>query len=180
MNKEWSANIDIKKIKWLAVFLSIMLCTFSAGLAFAEDNIAAGSADGNIGRFIAINGKATLTRDGMNVKIEEGESFKLYDIAETEIDSETDITIHDDSLIVVGGTLKSKLELKEYSQDSEKKGETYYYAPYGEIRVMSCDDRFNIETPYADISAYGALDFEVWERQIDNKTETCVAVFKEK
>jgi hypothetical protein len=180
MNKEMSAIIDMMKIKWLAVFILIILCAFSAGIAFSDENNDTGSANNNIGEFNKIIGTATLTRDGKNVDIDEGAGFELFDIAETESDSEVTITLQNDSLIVVGGLLETKLVSKEYSQSGEKEGETVFYVPYGEIRVMTCDDRFKIETPMAAISAYGLLDFEVWERQIDNKPATCVAVFKGK
>lgn len=178
MDTDFSANKDLRKIKWLALFLLIMLYPFSAGIAFSIDNNDAGPANNHIGEFNILNGTASLIRDGKAVDIKEGESFELYDIAETEINSEALISLKNDSVIVVGGQPKSKLVSKEYSQTDEKEGETVFYVPYGEIRVMTCDDKFSIETPMANIDAHGNLDFEVWERQIDNSTETCVAVFK--
>jgi len=178
MNKEMSANIDMMKIKWSAVFLLIILYTLSAGPAFSAEDNDTGSAKNNIGQFNTIIGKASLTRDGKSVDVKEGESFKLHDIAETEVDSEALITLSNNSLIVLGGPLQSKLVSKEYIQEEEKKGETKLSLPYGEARIMTCDDIFDIETPVAEIDANGTLDFVVWDSTIDGKPATCMAVLK--
>jgi hypothetical protein len=178
MDKEFSANINMKKIKWLPVLFIIMLYTFSVGLAFSEENNDIGSANNNIGQFNTVIGTASLIREGESVEIKEGLSFKLYDIAKTEVNSEALITLSNNSLIVLGGPLKSKLESKEYMQAVGEYGETKLSLPYGEARMMTCDDIFNIETPVADINANGTLDFVIWDSTIDGKPATCMAVLK--
>ncbi len=184
MNKEMSANIDMMKIKWLTVLLLIILYTFSLGLSYvlaadppADPTGQQTSDKDNIGLFKTLTGTPKLTRDGKSIDIKDGESFKLYDIAETEADTNTRIVISERSMILLGGELKSKLVAKEYTQAGEKKGEMKFSLPYGEARLTLCNESIKVETPFADISAYGKLDFEVWDRQVDGEPATCVAVF---
>ena len=63
-------------------------------------------------------------------------------------------------------------------QTAEQEGEMKFSLPYGEARIMTCDERFDIETPVADIRATGALDFVIWESVVDGKKASCLAVLK--
>jgi hypothetical protein len=172
----------MKRTKGFLFYFFLMLFAISAGLIFSDIKANAlndsGAASNKIGEFKTIKGKAELVRAGKNVAVKEGESFKLLDIAVTEANSETLILLNDDSLVVLGGPLKSKLASKEYALSEKEGGKSVLANPYGEMRVMTCKDKFEIETHVADVNAFGTLDFVIWESTVDGKPASCLAVLK--
>ncbi len=173
----------MKRTKGSLFYFFLMLFVVSAGLVCSDIKANAlndsGAASNKIGEFKTVKGKTELVRAGNKIDVKTGESFKLLDIATTEANSETLILLKDESLIVLGGPPKSKLSLKEYSL-SEKEGVKSVIAlPYGEMRVMTCESRFDIEAPLAKVNAFGTLDFVIWESTVDGKPASCLAVLKD-
>lgn len=123
-------------------------------------------------------GKSNILRVGKTIPVKVGEKYKLLDIALTEPNTETLITLKNESIIVLGGLPKSKLLLKEYLQHEEEKDKFVFTLPYGEMRAMTCIDRFQVESPLAVVNAFGTLDFSIWESTLDGKPASCVAVLK--
>jgi len=183
MKRIYISKKNMKKIKGLSLYFLFMIFVVSAGLVLSDLKANAlndaDSASFKIGEFKTVKGEAELTRDGKTINVTVGESFKLLDIAETEVNSETLITLKNESLIVLGGPSKSKLLVKEYSPSTKEGGKSVLALPYGEMRVLTCQDRFAIETPVAKIDAFGTLDFAIWESTIDGKPASCVAMLKE-
>jgi len=169
----------MKRTKGFLFYFFLMLFVVSAGLVFSDIKVnAADPASNKIGEFKTIKGKAELVRAGKNIDVKTGENFKLLDIATTEANSETLILLNDNSLIVLGGPLKSKLASKEYSLSEKEGGKSVLANPYGDMRVMTCEDKFEIETHVANVNAFGTLDFVIWESTIDGKHASCLAVLK--
>jgi hypothetical protein len=173
----------MKKTKDLLFYFYMLFFALSACLFFtAIDAYAlneAGSASNSIGEFKTIKGKAELLRGGKKISLKVGESLKLLDIAETEADSEALVILNDNSLIVLGGPLKSKLVAKKYMLPGMKEEESVLSIPFGEMRGITCGEKkVEIETHVADVYSAGASDFVVWESTIDGKPASCLAVLK--
>ena len=179
MKRKYLSTGNIKKTKGFLFYFFLMLFVISPVLILSDIKANALSDSDNIGEFKSIKGKAELFRSGKAIVVKEGESFKLLDIAITEPNAEALVLLKDNSLIVLGGPPKSKLSLKEYSLSKKEGGKSALALPYGEMRVMTCEDRFNIETPLADVNAFGTLDFVIWDSAIDGKPASCLAVLKE-
>ncbi|MEW6714263.1 MAG: hypothetical protein AB1306_04125 [Nitrospirota bacterium] len=169
----------MKKTKGFLFYSFLMFFVVSANLIFSDIKANAlneGEAN-KIGEFKTLNGTGKITRNGNNIELKIGENLKLLDIAETEPNSEALVLLKDNSLIVLGGPLKSKLVAKKYSLPSIKE-EAVLAIPYGEMRVLTCGDKFDIETDVAYVNAFGTLDFVIWESTIDGKPASCLAVLK--
>ncbi|MBI5676608.1 MAG: hypothetical protein HZC48_12440 [Nitrospirae bacterium] len=168
----------MKRTKGVLFYFFLMLFAVSAGLILSDIKANALSDSDEIGEFKSIKGEAKLIRSGKTIVVKEGESFKLQDIAVTETNAEALVILKDESLIVLGGPPKSKLSLKEYSLSNKDGGKSVLALPYGEMRAITCQDRFDIETALSKVYAFGSLDFAIWESTVDGKPASCVGVLK--
>ncbi len=178
MKRKYLSTEKMKITKGLSFYFLLMIFVVSAGLVLSDLKANAASDSDKIGEFKTIKGEVNLSRDGKTIVVKVGEHFKLLDIAVTAVNSETLITLKNESLIVLGGPPKSKLSLKEYLISKKEGGKSVFALPYGEMRVLTCNDKFDIETPLAKVDAFGTLDFAIWESTVDGKAATCVAVLK--
>lgn len=168
----------MKKRRGFLFYFFLMLFVVSASLVFSNIKANAESDSVEVGEFKSIKGEAKLIRSGQTIVVKEGESFKLLDIAITENNAEALVLLKDESLIVLGGQPKSKLSLKEYSLSEKDGGKSVLALPYGEMRAITCEDKFDIETHVAKVNAFGSLDFAIWESTVDGKPASCLAVLK--
>lgn len=183
MKRKYLSTRKIKKTKGFLFYFLLMLFAVSAGLIFSGIKANAlndsGDTSNKIGEFITIKGNAHIIRAGKNIALKTGESFKLLDIAETDTNTEALVILNDNSLIVLGGPLKSKLVAKKYSLPGEKEEESVVTIPFGEMRGMSCGGKKSkIETQVANVTASGTSDFVIWDSTIDGKPASCLAVLK--
>lgn len=170
----------MKRTKGFIFYFLLMLSVVSTGLIFSDITAnAADPASNNIGEFKTIMGNGKIVRDGKIFALKVGESLKLLDIAETEVNSEALVVLSDTSLIVLGGPLKSKLVVKKYTLPGMKEEESVVSIPFGEMRSMTCGEKkTKIETHVANVTASGTSDFVIWESTIDGKPASCMAVLK--
>lgn len=182
MKRKYLTTNKIKETKGLLYGFFLMLFAISAGLVFSDINANAVDNIGStlkIGEFKTIKGKGKLIREGKDINLKIGESLQLLDIAETEVNSEALVILNDNSLIILGGPLKSKLVAKKYSLPGSKEEESVLYIPFGEMRGMTCGEKkFEIETHVANVYGSGTSDFVIWESIIDGKPASCLAVLK--
>lgn len=129
------------------MFLLIMIFIFAfTGAAFAEDNI---------GKILALKGKAVVERDKKKLTAKKNQNLLLKDTVSTMKASRLKMRFIDDSILTLGEG--SKVVIKEYVFSKDKGGKSIFNLIDGKMRSVVGKTKFEIYTPTAVAAARGTI-----------------------
>ena len=123
----------------------LLIISFSTA-AFAEENI---------GKVLALKGKAVVERDKKKVAAKKNQSLLLKDAVSTMKASRTKMRFIDDSILTLGEN--SRVSIKEYIYSKDKGGKSIFNLLDGKMRSVVGKTRFEIHTPTAVAAARGTI-----------------------
>ncbi|MEK6679122.1 MAG: FecR family protein [Nitrospirota bacterium] len=128
-------------------FLFIIIFIFAfIGAAFAEENI---------GKVLALKGKAVVERDKKKLTARKNQNLLLKDAVSTMKASRTKMRFIDDSILTLGEN--SKVAIKEYIYSKDKGGKSIFNLLDGKMRSVVGKTKFEIHTPTAVAAARGTI-----------------------
>jgi hypothetical protein len=137
--------------------------------------------DYKIGEVSLIKGETGIIRADKEIVTELGESYILRDIAETGENSKLNISLVNESMLLIGGEPETFLVAEDFLlADEEREGKAEFFLSYGKVRAVTCEDNFNILTPMSSVYGTGKMDFIVWEDITAEMRRFCVAVLEDK
>ena len=130
------------------ITLLLIIISFFAfiGAAFAEENI---------GKVLALKGKAVVERDKKKITAKKSQSLLLKDTVSTMKASRTKMRFIDDSILTLGEN--SKVAIKEYIYSKEKGGKSIFNLLDGKMRSVVGKTKFEIHTQTAVAAARGTI-----------------------
>lgn len=137
--------------------------------------------NGLVGQVSYIKGTTGIVRNGDKLDVVLGDDYRMLDVAETEDDSKLNISLVNESLLIVGGEPSSNLLAKEFflrDEEEEEEGKAIFFLSFGKTRAISCEDRFDIQTPTLSTNAFGKIDYIVWEDETAAVRTFCIAVLE--
>ena len=129
------------------IFLLIIIFIFAfTGAANAEENI---------GKVLALKGKAVVERDKKKLTARKNQNLLLKDAVSTMKASRTKMRFIDDSILTLGEN--STVAIKEYFYSKEKGGKSIFNLLDGKMRSVVGKTKFEIHTPTAVAAARGTV-----------------------
>lgn len=129
------------------IFLLIIIFIFAfTGAAYAEENI---------GKVLALKGKAVVERDKKKLTARKNQNLLLKDTMSTMKVSRTKMRFIDDSILTLGEN--STVAIKEYIYSKDKGGKSIFNLLDGKMRSVVGKTKFEIHTPTAVAAARGTI-----------------------
>ncbi|MBI5042982.1 MAG: FecR domain-containing protein, partial [Nitrospirae bacterium] len=132
--------------KWHLIPLFITLIISLSTAAFAEENI---------GKILALKGKAVVERDKKKITAKKNQGLLLKDTVSTMKASRLKMRFVDDSILTLGES--SRVAIKEYIYSKDKGGKSIFNLLDGKMRSIVGKARFEIHTPTAVAAARGTI-----------------------
>jgi hypothetical protein len=146
--------------KWITVpIVFLFFVSGLTGIAFAEDEV---------GKVVAVRGKAVIDREKKTIEAEVNDSIFLNDTVSTMEASRAKMLFIDDSVLTLGE--KAKLVIKEFVYSKDKGGKSIFNLIDGKMRSIVGKTEFEIHTPTAVAAARGTIILTE-TREVDGKIE---------
>jgi hypothetical protein len=113
------------------------------------------AAEQDIGKVVALRGKAAIEREGAQLNIVVGSALRANDLITTAADSRTKLVFIDDSILTVGEN--SRLKIKEFLYSKGKQGKSIYNLLEGKMHSVVGHTKFEVQTPTAVAAARGTI-----------------------
>ncbi|OGW38268.1 MAG: hypothetical protein A2Y97_04600 [Nitrospirae bacterium RBG_13_39_12] len=133
--------------RWTAI--PIFLLFFVSGLSGIV------SAEDEVGKVVAVRGKAVIYRDKETIKAEANDNIFLIDTVSTMEASKAKMLFIDDSVLTLGEN--SKLVIKEFVYSKDKGGRSIFNLIDGKMRSIVGKTKFEVHTPTAVAAARGTV-----------------------
>jgi hypothetical protein len=133
--------------KWITIpIIFLFIVSGLTGIAFAQDEV---------GKVVAVRGKAVIDREKKTIEAEVNDSIFLNDTVSTMQASRAKMLFIDDSVLTLGE--KSKLVIKEFVYSKDKGGRSIFNLIDGKMRSIVGKTEFEIHTPTAVAAARGTI-----------------------
>ncbi|MBI5043636.1 MAG: FecR domain-containing protein [Nitrospirae bacterium] len=126
------------------MFITLIISLSTA--AFAEENI---------GKILALKGKAVVERDKKKITAKKNQNLFLKDTVSTMKASRLKMRFVDDSILTLGES--SRVAIKEYIYSKDKGGKSIFNLLDGKMRSIVGKTKFEIHTPTAVAAARGTI-----------------------
>jgi hypothetical protein len=131
--------------------LRVFVCTVGlvtcAGYAVAAGDI--------IGKVIAVRGKATIEREGVQVAAAVNSGIQQSDTIKTASGCRVKLLFNDDSVLTLGEN--SRLAIKEYFYSRDKGGKSTFNLLDGKMHTVVGKTGFEVQTPTAIAATRGTV-----------------------
>jgi hypothetical protein len=117
----------------------------------------AAAAEQDIGKVIALRGKATIDRSGVEFAAAFHSTVRASDLIKTAEGCRMKLLFDDDSVLTVGEN--SRLAIKAFTYSKEKAGDAIFNLMDGKIHAVSGKSRFEMQTPLAVVTARDSVIF---------------------
>jgi hypothetical protein len=135
------------KVRWIIVPIVLSFFIFGlSGIALAEDDV---------GKVVAVRGKAVIDRDKKTIGAEVNDSIFLNDTVSTMEASKAKMLFIDDSVLTLGE--RSKLVIREFIYSKDKGGSSIFNLIDGKMRSIVGKTKFEVHTPTAVAAARGTV-----------------------
>ncbi|TAN40070.1 MAG: hypothetical protein EPN25_09190 [Nitrospirae bacterium] len=112
-------------------------------------------AAGEIGRIVALKGRAFIERDKQEFETKLKDGILLIDAVRTREASRTKMLFVDDSMLTIGE--KTNVVIKEFVQGKDDRGRAIFNLLDGKLRAVVGKSQFEVHTPTAVTAARGTV-----------------------
>jgi len=136
----------MKTCRGIVIIFTLLFITILSNIAPAEENV---------GRVVAVRGKAIIQRDKREIEAQAKDGILLKDIVSTAETSRAKLLFLDDSILTLGE--KSQVVIREFIYSKEKGGRSIFNLIDGKMRSIVGKTNFEVHTPSAVAAARGTL-----------------------